>query len=136
MLLSALFALSYLVTLGMYVPLSSLEARLGLFVVALLAPELVALWSLQQWFASRALAHEHRDFGWTQTHGFFAIMGGFVECDNGQVKPIGTDFLGEYLEEKVVSITENDIKGMSKGNFLSKSVVVIQLTWFVIQLIG
>ncbi|KAJ8080731.1 hypothetical protein PM082_017565 [Marasmius tenuissimus] len=52
-----------------------------IFLVALFAPELIVLWSLRQWFAARDMEKAYRKYGWTMTHAFFALMGGFALYD-------------------------------------------------------
>ncbi|KAG7085849.1 hypothetical protein E1B28_003385 [Marasmius oreades] len=53
--------------------------------VALIAPELMVLWSIRQWLAARKMAKGYRVYGWTKTHAFFALMGGFAFYDaNGK----------------------------------------------------
>ncbi|KAG1880156.1 hypothetical protein F4604DRAFT_1679258 [Suillus subluteus] len=80
------------------------------------------------------------DDGWTETHGFFAWMGGFMLYVDG--RPRGTlthDELMQFVHEGSVempAITEADIKDRSKGDLLSKWVAILQLVWFVIQLIA
>jgi len=77
--------------------------------------------------------------GWTKTHGFFAWMGGFVLYVDGQ--PRGTltpDKLQQFVRDKLVEmpvITEAQIKNRSKGDILSKCVAIVQLLWFISQII-
>jgi hypothetical protein len=40
--------------------LTTVSRRLQLMVMALIAPELVILWAMRQWFAARALAKKHK----------------------------------------------------------------------------
>ncbi|KAG2130720.1 hypothetical protein DEU56DRAFT_954638 [Suillus clintonianus] len=82
-----------------------------------------------------------RDFrGWTVTHGFFAWMGGFMLYFND--KPRATlipDELERFVREGSVDmpvIIEADIEDRSKGDGLSKSIAVLQLAWFVLQLVA
>ncbi|KAG1848976.1 hypothetical protein DFJ58DRAFT_914955 [Suillus subalutaceus] len=78
--------------------------------------------------------------GWTETHGFFAWMGGFMLYVDG--RPRGTltpDELMQFVDDKLVempAITEAEIKDRSKSDLLSKWVAILQLVWFVIQLIA
>ncbi|KAL0057279.1 hypothetical protein AAF712_016084 [Marasmius tenuissimus] len=53
-----------------------------IFFVALIAPELIVLWSIRQWFAARKMAKEYQKHDWTMTHAFFALMGGFAFYDS------------------------------------------------------
>ncbi|TDL15014.1 hypothetical protein BD410DRAFT_685404, partial [Rickenella mellea] len=56
--------------------------RFGIVIMALIAPELVIIWAMRQWLVSRRLARKHQSHGWTQAHGFFALMGGFMLVDS------------------------------------------------------
>lgn len=100
---------------------------------------------------------EHR---WTKTHGFFALMGGFRHTEGDErphtltlkelnvLSPDGSDpegvAWGPWYEPVLVSaddftfpkITEGEIKRRSKGDMLSKGLVVLQTTWFILQCIA
>ncbi|KAK1230669.1 hypothetical protein PQX77_006253 [Marasmius sp. AFHP31] len=56
--------------------------KAAIFLAALLAPELIVLWSIRQWFAARKMAKAYKQYGWTITHAFFALMGGFALYDS------------------------------------------------------
>ncbi|TDL14490.1 hypothetical protein BD410DRAFT_845987 [Rickenella mellea] len=114
--------------------------RLGVVIMALIAPELVIMWAMRQWIVARRLAKEQRAKGWTQTHGFFALMGGFMLFDGD--KPLYT-LSPEKLDElsrarKIVfpKITKKEIEDKSKGDVLSKGFVIVQTGWFVLQCIA
>ncbi|KAJ8080752.1 hypothetical protein PM082_017586 [Marasmius tenuissimus] len=69
------------------VPRSGHEAlvywdKAKIFFITLIAPELIVLWSIRQFFAARKMAKAYRDYGWTMTHALFAIMGGFALYDS------------------------------------------------------
>ncbi|KIK53930.1 hypothetical protein GYMLUDRAFT_922656 [Collybiopsis luxurians FD-317 M1] len=53
-----------------------LRRKIGLMIIALIAPELLVLWAARQWFAARKLSERYPE--WTRTHAFFALMGGFA----------------------------------------------------------
>ena len=75
---------------------------------------------------------------WTITHGFFLQMGGMV-ADNGQTcLTLNRDSFKEYVKKERISttITAEEIKDKSKGDVLSKGLVVMQTSWFVIQCIA
>ncbi|KAG6914158.1 hypothetical protein DXG01_002010 [Tephrocybe rancida] len=111
--------------------------RLKIFVMALVAPELIVLWALRQWLSSRKLAHKYKEFGWTQTHGFFVIMGGFqVRESRGPSFALNPEDIGPYLENHDIEISEKDIQDRSKGDVLSKCLVLLQVTWFVLQVLA
>ncbi|KIK42237.1 hypothetical protein CY34DRAFT_805141 [Suillus luteus UH-Slu-Lm8-n1] len=77
---------------------------------------------------------------WTLTHGFFACMGGFVLYIDGEPRAtLNPDELIRFVREgsvKIPVITEADIEDRSKGDVISKGVAILQLVWFVIQLIA
>ncbi|RDB27349.1 hypothetical protein Hypma_004323 [Hypsizygus marmoreus] len=109
--------------------------RVQILVVALLTPELIILWASRQWFAARAMAKEYEDCGWTTTHAFFALMGGFKLYVDG--KPHGTILafdLGPYIRAGQIDITEDEIQDKSKGDVLAKGFVLLQTAWFILQL--
>ncbi|ESK84724.1 hypothetical protein Moror_607 [Moniliophthora roreri MCA 2997] len=166
-----------------------------LMVIALLAPELIILWAMRQWFSANRIARQFKKYGWGKTHAFFVLMGGFALYD-------GDDFCG-YLWEKpekvdrmyweqiasrhqkvqedfpphvdphsnvtvdqahdsnrasssekeplkhtyseptclleflvangFIRISEDEIKDRSHADILSKSIALIQATWFLMQ---
>ncbi|KAG0702525.1 hypothetical protein DFH29DRAFT_494408 [Suillus ampliporus] len=77
---------------------------------------------------------------WTVTHGYFAWMGGFILYVDD--KPRGTlapHELLQFVREGSVDmpvITEADITDKSKGDGLSKGIAILQLVWFVAQLVA
>ncbi|KAF5373529.1 hypothetical protein D9757_010500 [Collybiopsis confluens] len=58
--------------------------KIGLMLVMIIAPELLVLWAARQWFAARKLASRYRLEGWTKTHAFYALMGGFALYSDGE----------------------------------------------------
>lgn len=76
---------------------------------------------------------------WTLTHGFFAWMGGFVLYVNNEPRATLTpDELLRFVRKGYVEIpviTEADIEDRSKGDGLYKCIAILQLVWFIIQLI-
>ena len=98
------------------------------------------------------------DLGWSKTHGFFIIMGGFhlFECgstqDMSNVKPISheddtplhplsTIHLREdnplHIDFSSFTVpTEAEIKDKGKRDWLAKSLVLLQMSWFVMQCIA
>ncbi|THU80826.1 hypothetical protein K435DRAFT_844962 [Dendrothele bispora CBS 962.96] len=191
--------------------------------LSLLAPELIILWALRQWFAARKIEKKYNKYGWTKTHGHFLIMGGFALFEDGkyvytledsnEFRPLRTIWepgaridewnlrhqiesqnsqgektrrpsqegrledcnsqsggppdpddstqdadapqsesapLSESSEEpseprclvefliqhKYIDITEDEITARSKTDFLTKSIAVVQTTWFILQCIA
>ncbi|KAG2141853.1 hypothetical protein DEU56DRAFT_885077 [Suillus clintonianus] len=106
--------------------------RLGTMIMALIAPELIVVWAMRQWMG----AH----YAWTQTHSFFVLMGGFMLYKDG--KPHHT-----LLPNKVLglirkgcidapTLTAKEINDRSKGNVISKGLIILQVAWFILQLLS
>ena len=83
-------------------------------------------------------------YRWTLKHSFYGWMGGFVlfiDRDPALPRevyyPLTPDELLEFLKADLVQmsmVSEKDIDDRSKGDWLSKTVAVMQLVWFVVQL--
>ncbi|EIW74610.1 hypothetical protein CONPUDRAFT_77893 [Coniophora puteana RWD-64-598 SS2] len=97
---------------------------------AVLAPELIVAWASRQWFSE--------DEAWTHTHSFYAYMGGFMVYHDG--KPWRTITPPRLLEAvrsgniSPIRLAKKEIDDTSKGNFISKGLAVLQVTWFCMQL--
>ena len=114
--------------------------RMAIMGCALIVPEYVLGWAARQYWAARHLAKRHQEHGWTMAHGFFIGMGGFTLHDQRgrAVKVLEPKELEKlYNEGKVAwpSITEEEIQDRSKGDYLSKGIVLVQTSWFIIQCI-
>jgi len=77
------------------------------------------------------------DQEWTVTHGFFAVMGGFMAFEGDKaVKTLLPDGLGGYSltgNDVFPKIPREDIEDKSKGDIISKGLVVMQTGWFMMQ---
>ncbi|KAI9512039.1 hypothetical protein F5148DRAFT_992934 [Russula earlei] len=114
--------------------------RIGLMLAALFVPEAMIAWALRQRLAAAKLAKEHKREGWTLTHGFFAVMGGFMEYEGS--KPIRV-LLPEQLESYSLMgngnfprIAKAEIDDKNKGDVISKMLVILQTGWFITQCIA
>ena len=101
--------------------------------------------------------------GWSKTHGFFIVMGGFhlfehrpiKTCNNDEFKlhdddiplcPLAArDLYGDFRYKSIRADidftsftvpTEEEIKDKGKSDWLAKSVVLLQTSWFVMQCIA
>ena len=95
------------------------------------------------------LSHSSLERQWSTTHGFFIIMGGFHlfehsssnegQCisqeDDNPLHPLGASDLLRYAES-IVMPTKVEIKDKGKSDWLAKSLVLLQTSWFVIQCIA
>ncbi|KAG2064494.1 hypothetical protein BDR04DRAFT_1162504 [Suillus decipiens] len=85
------------------------------------------------------VSEQSEDYMWTQGHSFFVLMGGFTLYVDG--KPYHTLQPDEVLKLiragciDAPSLTENQICDKSKGTVISKGLVLLQVVWFVMQLI-
>jgi len=119
-----------------------IRRRLAIMGYFLLTPELVILWAARQQFVVRYLTkkHENNHTGWTRAHSFFLIMGGFMLHEGGKpVRVLEAKDLEELSEAgkiKWPTITKEEIADRSKGDYLSKTIVLFQTTWFIGQCIA
>ncbi|KIJ07202.1 hypothetical protein PAXINDRAFT_103058 [Paxillus involutus ATCC 200175] len=106
-----------------------------LMLTSLLAPEYAVSRAFTEWMYARKIKHDFREYNWTLSHSFFALMGGFVLSDGTPLRP--KDHL-EYLKnESFVNpdITEEEIADRSKSDGLAKVILVLQLSWFILQVV-
>ncbi|KAG2033100.1 hypothetical protein BDR03DRAFT_706864 [Suillus americanus] len=135
--------------------------RLYIMVLALITPELMVTWATIQFLSALTAAKDfaqphwplsmnsqHQsaprdeccDFrGWTVTHGFFAWMGGFIlYCGDKPQATLTPKELMDFVHDGYVDIpdiVEADIESRSKSDALSKGITILQLVWFVLQLV-
>ena len=97
------------------------------------------------------------DRGWSMAHGFFVIMGGFhlfernsEEINNGDrgispgdgkpLHPLKANDLQirkcDGYSESFIMLTEAEIMDKGKSDWLAKSLVLLQTSWFVVQCIA
>ncbi|KAG1732849.1 uncharacterized protein EDB91DRAFT_1150514 [Suillus paluster] len=133
-------------------PVHILLLHLGIMVAALLVPELLAVWALRQWLWARHISTEFKyvsmrhpqerseNYAWTQTHSFFALMGGFMLYVDGEPYHILLpDPLLDLIRAGSIdapTLTEKQIHDRSKGNAISKGLIILQVSWFILQLIS
>ena len=119
-----------------------LRRRLAIMAYFLLTPEFVILWAARQHSVARNLTKRHATKypGWTRAHSFFLIMGGFMLHERGKpVRVLEARDLEELSEAGKITwptITKEEIVDRSKGDYLSKTIVLFQATWFVGQCIA
>ncbi|KAI9435211.1 hypothetical protein F5148DRAFT_1304897, partial [Russula earlei] len=115
--------------------------RIGLMLAALFAPEIMIGWALRQRQTAAILAEMNKltiaDEGWTITHGHFAIMGGFMEYEGN--RPVRVLLPGQLESYSLTGngdfprIAKEEIEDKSKGDIISKALVILQTGWFVTQ---
>ncbi|KAF8641458.1 hypothetical protein AX16_009970 [Volvariella volvacea WC 439] len=67
---------------------------------ALMAPEAIIAMAMQQRFAAARISGRYKDHGWTMTHGFFLIMGGFMREDGNGYKVVSVNNDGIVERQK------------------------------------
>ena len=149
--------------------ISFAKCRLTLFVCALLVPEYVLAWAIRQFLSARKIFKENEseyktlviflpiaviptnpllDRGWSMTHGFFVIMGGFhlfermnnddrgISPEDGEpLHPLEASNLRDYCGSFIM-LTEAEIMDKGKSDWVAKSLVLLQTSWFVMQCIA
>ncbi|KAI9463023.1 hypothetical protein F5148DRAFT_982563 [Russula earlei] len=111
--------------------------RMGLMLAAIFAPEIMIIWALRQRLTAAELAERYKGEGWTITHGFFAVMGGFMEYEGN--RPIRVLLPGQLDSYSLTGngdfprIAKAEIEDRSKADAISKSIVVLQTGWFIAQ---
>ncbi|KAG1797321.1 uncharacterized protein HD556DRAFT_1440875 [Suillus plorans] len=112
---------------------------------------LVSLWRVlcapvrwaARWIKSEKPEPGLEDFTWTQTHSFFVLMGGFMLYANGKPhrtasRTLQPNHILTLIRQRRIDVpilTADQIHDRSKGNAISKGLVILQVAWFVMQLI-
>ncbi|KAF8318579.1 uncharacterized protein EI90DRAFT_2941665 [Cantharellus anzutake] len=120
------------------------DDRFGLMRSSLIFPELVVAKAWvgfsEAWKISRKCKNVE---GWTFVHSYFVRMGGFIDPTAPYIRYEDPSVLGQYPgiiqktgNRQVVVMTKQEILRKSKGDFLSKSIVSLQLLWFIVQYVG
>ncbi|KAG2353829.1 hypothetical protein BDR07DRAFT_1308129 [Suillus spraguei] len=120
-------------------PIVLLLRRLWIMIVALIAPELIVVWALRQWLGARFITREFEKSGYPNTHSFFVLMGGFMLYVDGEpCLTLRRDYILKLIRKGYIDvpvITAEQIHDKSKGNAISKGLIILQVAWFVVQLI-
>ncbi|KAJ6477964.1 hypothetical protein DFH09DRAFT_1379330 [Mycena vulgaris] len=112
--------------------------RLGLMLVAVIAPELMVGFAARQFFTARWYAKEYNI---SRTHGFFISMGGFVSrighhavTTSAQLGPCDVSVAAptKYLID-IRAVKVEEMEDKSKGDALSKGMALVQVLWFTTQ---
>ncbi|KZT03164.1 uncharacterized protein LAESUDRAFT_814817 [Laetiporus sulphureus 93-53] len=117
--------------------------RMWFTISAIIAPEIYIFTATFQYLNARSIARMNvfKEHGWTTTHGFFVLMGGFALCDPSEHSTKQLDYyklicLIENNEINFPHISKEEIQDRSKANWLSKMAAVVQTCWFTLQVIA
>ncbi|TFK59601.1 hypothetical protein BDN72DRAFT_883893 [Pluteus cervinus] len=124
-----------------------LKVKMKITFYALIAPELVIFWAMRQRYGARQIVKEVKKHGlqWHEVHGQFAQMGGFaikVKCNNNEeIRVLHPTTLIDHLKNnrlniKELTLTKEEVRDKSKGDFLSKGIVALQTTWFICECVA
>ncbi|KIK64277.1 hypothetical protein GYMLUDRAFT_985423 [Collybiopsis luxurians FD-317 M1] len=114
--------------------------RVKILIVALIVPEFIIIWAaIQLRSASYTVKTLRRH--WTMTHGLFLVMGGFMLTDASgkHMEALQAEDLARLLRKGDIAfrhIPESEIMDKSKGDALAKTLILIQTTWFIAQVIS
>ncbi|KAF8318574.1 uncharacterized protein EI90DRAFT_2941737 [Cantharellus anzutake] len=118
--------------------------RFGLMRSSLIFPELVVAMAWNEFSEAWKLSRECKNVeGWTLVHSYFLRMGGFIDPTTHFFRRYDSSSLGQYPgiiqktgNRQVVAVTKQELLHKSKGDPLSKSIVSLQLLWFIAQYVG
>ncbi|KAJ6573001.1 hypothetical protein DFH09DRAFT_1032472 [Mycena vulgaris] len=111
--------------------LARLRRRLGMMLVAVIAPELMVGFAARQLFVAWKFS---RKFKVTLTHGFFS-MGGFVSRAGHPITTMKQldGPIGQQYQDEICTVKSDYIMGRGKGDALSKGIALTQGLWFITQ---
>ncbi|TFK70477.1 hypothetical protein BDN72DRAFT_535845 [Pluteus cervinus] len=120
--------------------------RLKMSFYMLIAPEAVIWWAMRQWYGARLTADlanlANPELKWTTTHGHFVQMGGLEAIyPDGRREVLHTFKMDGYLLTNRIDADElrfpkKQVQDRSKGDFLSKGLVALQTSWFVLECVA
>ncbi|KIK66927.1 hypothetical protein GYMLUDRAFT_914734 [Collybiopsis luxurians FD-317 M1] len=119
--------------------------RAQILIVALIVPEYIILWAANQLRSAKLAVQRLRQFpacrNWTITHGMFLVMGGFVLADDSgkRLGVIQEDDLIKLLSNGQIAfpaLSSSQIMDRSKGDAITKTLVLFQTSWFVMQIVS
>ncbi|KAG1897007.1 uncharacterized protein F5891DRAFT_983017 [Suillus fuscotomentosus] len=121
-----------------FVEAPATENRFTRLLLRLPFVRLLILW-VTSWIELKQFESDSEDYTWTQTHSFFALMGGFMLYVDGEpYLTLRPEYILKLIRDECIdvpTITANQIHDKSKGNAISKALVMLQVAWFVMQLI-
>ena len=88
---------------------------------------------------SRYLSERHLDSEWTATHAQLLNMGGFqIVKEDGTLSILNKSQLESITSSHphILKIPVEEIEDKSKGDFIAKTVLVVQTLWFALQVIN
>ncbi|KAK5158645.1 hypothetical protein BJ546DRAFT_119971 [Cryomyces antarcticus] len=107
------------------------------------APDALTLIAAEEFFGAREQVkrfHEHGYAWWTMSHAFFGYMGGYVLVYEDRRRTIVMEdqilWLKEHEGFVVETIPAKDIAGLAHVDGLSKTITLMQLSYFLLSCLG
>ncbi|TFK61781.1 hypothetical protein BDN72DRAFT_429304 [Pluteus cervinus] len=126
--------------------LQKIRRQLKMSFYMLIAPEAVIWWAMRQWYGACWIAtvvnEIEPELKWTTTHGHFVQMGGLEGIHpDGRRELIDPGYVYHYLrigriDPNELLFPKKQVQDRSKGDFLSKGLVALQTSWFVLECIA
>ncbi|KAG7087604.1 hypothetical protein E1B28_013557 [Marasmius oreades] len=119
--------------------------RAMIMALAIVFPEYTTVWAIRQWQEAKRISREmslREEFPeWTITHSFFLTMGGFMLVDEageprGPLLYNDLSYFEKFRDFKFPSISEREIQDRSKGDALSKALIFLHTSWFLLQVLA
>ena len=111
--------------------------------LAILAPELLMLFSSGQWASAKRSVKEMEELGyenWSLVHAFYADSGGFLLCArNSTPFPVTAKQIHYLVRNKYMqmpTITKEEIWDKSKADKFAKTIAGLQAGWLVVQVMA
>lgn len=102
-----------------------------------IAPEMLIGSAIGEYWLARASVRKDPKVTseWTTTHGFFALMEGFVVESGDHFYRVNDEgiLLLKMDRCRLLNVTEGDIKDRSKADILVKATAFLQALWLLIQ---
>ncbi|PBK87170.1 hypothetical protein ARMGADRAFT_876665, partial [Armillaria gallica] len=124
-------------------PISYTIERVKIMVTAILAPEVIVAWAAQQFIVAWKVGKKDKySPNVTMAHGFVLSMGGFYyRRDWSSDVPLSILVLEDldshpHLANKLEEVSAETIEDKSKGDALSKTLSILQISWFIVQCVA
>ncbi|PBK64297.1 hypothetical protein ARMSODRAFT_1007166 [Armillaria solidipes] len=140
-------------------PIASAIEHVKIMVTTILAPEVIVTWAVEQFIVVWKVCYrtdisissvinswrgkkDKYSPNLTMAHGFVLSMGGFYyRCDLSSDAPLSILVLDDldslpHLAKKLEEVSAEIIEDKSKGDALSKTFSILQISWFIVQCVA
>ncbi|PBK58881.1 hypothetical protein ARMSODRAFT_899977, partial [Armillaria solidipes] len=113
--------------------ISRATERAKIMAITILVPEIIVAWAAEQFIVALKLCHESK---LTLAHCFLLCMGGFYYTRKYEIPHQALEANDATSTPPPSSPQSSTIEDKSKGDALSKTFSILQLSWFVVQCIA